>query len=153
LTGGAGNDVLLGGAGNDLLTGDTGSDTFGGYDIKMTGSGHIDTITDFTMGTTANGGDVLDLSGVLKGTIVPNSTKLSEYLRAAKRSDGKINLTVDFDHEWTAASTDQMTITLYLSNLTYDSFNTTTNGVTTNTFLSELVKQVTVPTNSGIVIG
>jgi hypothetical protein len=46
-----------------------------------------------------------------------------------------------------------MTITLYLSNLTYDSFNTTTNGVTTNTFLSELVKQVTVPTNSGIVIG
>jgi hypothetical protein len=46
-----------------------------------------------------------------------------------------------------------MTITLYLSNLTYDSFNTTANDPTTNTFLSELVKQVTVPTNSGIVIG
>jgi hypothetical protein len=82
---------------------------------------------------------------------VPNSTKLSDYLRASKRGDGSINLTVDFDHEWTTASTDQLTITL--SSLTYDSFNTTTNGVTTNTFLSELVKQVTVPTNSGIVIG
>jgi hypothetical protein len=114
----------------------------------MANPNHMDTITDFTMG---NGGDVLDLSGVLKGTIVPNSTKLSEYLRAAKRSDGKINLTVDFDRDWTATTSDQMTITL--SNLTYDSFNTTTNGVTTNTFLSELVKQVTVPTNSGIVIG
>jgi Ca2+-binding RTX toxin-like protein len=151
LTGGAGNDVLLGGAGNDLLTGDTGSDTFGGYDIKMTGSGHIDTITDFTMGTTANGGDVLDLSGVLKGTIVPNSTKLSEYLRAAKRSDGKINLTVDFDHDWTATNSDQLTITL--SSLTYDSFNNNANGVTTNTFISQLVHQITIPANSGIVIG
>jgi Ca2+-binding RTX toxin-like protein len=151
LTGGAGNDVLLGGAGNDLLTGDTGSDTFGGYDIKMTGSGHIDTITDFTMGKVADGGDVLDLSGVLKGNIV-SGTNLSEYLRAAKRStDGKINLTVDFDHEWTAASTDQLTITL--SSLTYDSFNTTASDPKTNTFISQLVHQITIPANSGIVIG
>ena len=97
-----------------------------------------------------DGGDVLDLSGVLKGNIA-SGTKLSDYLRASKRGDGKINLMVDFDHVWTADTTDQMTITL--SNLTYDSFNTTTNGVPTNTFLSELVKQVTVPTNSGIVIG
>jgi hypothetical protein len=93
------------------------------------------------------------LSALLKGSIVSGDTKLSDYLRASKRGDGSINLTVDFDHEWTAASTDQMTITLYLSNLTYDSFNTTANDPTTNTFLSELVKQVTVPTNSGIVIG
>jgi Ca2+-binding RTX toxin-like protein len=151
LTGGAGNDVLLGGAGNDLLTGDTGSDTFGGYDIKMTGSGHIDTITDFTMGKVADGGDVLDLSGVLKGNIV-SGTNLSEYLRAAKRStDGKINLTVDFDRDWTATTSDQMTITL--SNLTYDSFNNNANGVTTNTFISQLVHQITIPANSGIVIG
>jgi Ca2+-binding RTX toxin-like protein len=151
LTGGAGNDVLLGGAGNDLLTGDTGSDTFGGYDIKMTGSGHIDTITDFTMGKVADGGDVLDLSGVLKGNIF-SGTKLSEYLRAAKRStDGKINLTVDFDHDWTATTSDQLTITL--SNLTYDSFNTTANDPTTNTFISQLVHQITIPANSGIVIG
>jgi Ca2+-binding RTX toxin-like protein len=151
LTGGAGNDVLLGGAGNDLLTGDTGSDTFGGYDIKMTGSGHIDTITDFTMGKVADGGDVLDLSGVLKGNIV-SGTNLSEYLRAAKRStDGKINLTVDFDHDWKLTTTDQLTITL--SNLTYDSFNTTASDPKTNTFISQLVHQITIPANSGIVIG
>jgi Ca2+-binding RTX toxin-like protein len=148
LVGGAGNDTLVGGAGNDLLTGGTGSDTFGGYTTAMANPNHMDTITDFTMG---NGGDVLDLSGVLKGTIVPNSTKLSEYLRAAKRSDGKINLTVDFDHDWTATNSDQLTITL--SSLTYDSFNNNANGVTTNTFISQLVHQITIPANSGIVIG
>jgi hypothetical protein len=114
----------------------------------MANPNHMDTITDFTMG---NGGDVLDLSGVLKGTIVPNSTKLSEYLRAAKRSDGKINLTVDFDHDWKLTTTDQLTITL--SNLTYDSFNTTASDPKTNTFISQLVHQITIPANSGIVIG
>jgi hypothetical protein len=73
-------------------------------------------------------------------------------LRAAKRStDGKINLTVDFDHDWTATTSDQLTITL--SNLTYDSFNTTANDPTTNTFISQLVHQITIPANSGIVIG
>jgi hypothetical protein len=72
-------------------------------------------------------------------------------LRAAKRSsDGKINLTVDFDRDWTATTSDQMTITL--SNLTYDSFNNNANGVTTNTFISQLVHQITIPANSGIVI-
>jgi Ca2+-binding RTX toxin-like protein len=150
LVGGNGNDTLIGGSWADVLTGGGGSDTFGGYTTAMANPNHIDTITDFTMG---NGGDVLDLSALLKGSIVSGDTKLSDYLRASKRGDGSINLTVDFDHEWTAASTDQMTITLYLSNLTYDSFNTTANDPTTNTFLSELVKQVTVPTNSGIVIG
>jgi hypothetical protein len=87
---------------------------------------------------------VLDLSGVLKGTIVPNSTKLSDYLGASKRGDGSINLTVDFDRDWNATTKDQMTITL--SSLKYDDF-----GVTTNTFISELVKQVTAP--AGVVIG
>jgi hypothetical protein len=70
---------------------------------------------------------------------------------ASKRTDGKINLTVDFDHEWTAASTDQLTITL--SSLTYDSFNTTASDPKTNTFISQLVHQITIPANSGIVIG
>jgi Ca2+-binding RTX toxin-like protein len=136
LKGGAGKDTLNGGAYSDLLTGDTGSDTF-------TGLTNGDTITDFTMGKVADGGDVLDLSGVLKGNIA-SGTKLSDYLRASKRGDGKINLTVDFDSNWTATTTDQMTITL--SSLTYDDF-----GVTSNTFISQLVNQVTPPT--GVVIG
>jgi hypothetical protein len=76
---------------------------------------------------------------------------MSAYLRASKRGDGKINLTVDFDRDWTATTTDQMTITL--SNLTYDNFNTTANDPTTNTFISQLVHQITIPANSGIVIG
>jgi hypothetical protein len=141
LVGGNGNDTLIGGSWADVLTGGGGSDTFGGYTTAMANPNHIDTITDFTMG---NGGDVLDLSGVLKGTIVPNSTKLSDYLGASKRGDGSINLTVDFDRDWNATTKDQMTITL--SSLKYDDF-----GVTTNTFISELVKQVTAP--AGVVIG
>jgi Ca2+-binding RTX toxin-like protein len=151
LVGGNGNDTLIGGSWADVLTGGGGSDTFGGYTTAMANPNHMDTITDFTMGTTANDGDVLDLSGVLKGNIV-SGTNLSEYLRAAKRStDGKINLTVDFDRDWTATTSDQMTITL--SSLTYDSFNNNANGVTTNTFISQLVHQITIPANSGIVIG
>jgi hypothetical protein len=126
------------------LTGDTGSDTF-------TGLTNGDTITDFKMGTIANDGDVLDLSGMLLSNIVKDTTKMSAYLRASKRGDGKINLTVDFDHDWTATNSDQLTITL--SSLTYDSFNNNANGVTTNTFISQLVHQITIPANSGIVIG
>jgi hypothetical protein len=72
-------------------------------------------------------------------------------LRASKRGDGKINLTVDFDSNWTTTTSDQMTITL--SNLTYDSFNTTASDPKTNTFISQLVHQITIPANSGIVIG
>jgi Ca2+-binding RTX toxin-like protein len=137
LKGGAGKDTLNGGAYSDLLTGDTGSDTF-------TGLTNGDTITDFTMGKVADGGDVLDLSGMLLSNIVKDTTKMSAYLRASKRGDGKINLTVDFDSNWTATTTDQMTITL--SSLTYDDF-----GVTSNTFISQLVNQVTPP--AGVVIG
>ncbi|MEH8162053.1 type I secretion C-terminal target domain-containing protein, partial [Aeromonas allosaccharophila] len=65
LIGGLGDDILIGGLGSDAMTGDAGSDTFkwlaGGAD------GSTDSITDFTLGSTASGGDVLDLSDLLVG--------------------------------------------------------------------------------------
>lgn len=50
LNGGSGNDTLDGGAGNNMLTGGAGT----GKDIfKFTTKGHIDTITDYTVGNDA----------------------------------------------------------------------------------------------------
>lgn len=63
LDGGAGNDLLVGNAGNDILTGGAGSDRF-----RYVGSNSgQDTITDFAVGPTSSGGDVLDIRDVLVG--------------------------------------------------------------------------------------
>jgi Ca2+-binding RTX toxin-like protein len=60
LNGGAGNDVLVGGLDADRLTGGSGSDRF---DYNSIAEG-LDTITDFTRGST---GDKLDIKDVLVG--------------------------------------------------------------------------------------
>ena len=79
LTGGSGNDILVGGDGSDVLFGQAGSDTLtggsGGPDstsdrfvFQHGDVGHgVDTITDFTLGNPAAGGDVLDISDLLAG--------------------------------------------------------------------------------------
>ncbi|MCJ8212456.1 type I secretion C-terminal target domain-containing protein, partial [Aeromonas veronii] len=61
----AGNDTLIGGLGNDILIGGLGSDTFKW--LAGDADGSTDSITDFTLGRTASGGDVLDLSDLLVG--------------------------------------------------------------------------------------
>lgn len=64
LEGGLGDDIIIGGAGDDHMTGGAGRDTFaynaGDLDDVLNG----DTITDFQLG---DGGDTLDLSGLLNG--------------------------------------------------------------------------------------
>ncbi|MFM1647036.1 retention module-containing protein [Aeromonas salmonicida] len=74
LEGGAGNDTLIGGLGEDILIGGLGSDTMtggAGSDafkwLAGDADGSTDNITDFTLGNTASGGDVLDLSDLLVG--------------------------------------------------------------------------------------
>ncbi|WP_411580213.1 DUF5801 repeats-in-toxin domain-containing protein [Aeromonas allosaccharophila] len=93
LDGGAGDDILHGQGGNDLLIGGLGSDTLIGGSGTDTfkllagdADGSTDTITDFTLGDTTNGGDVLDLSDLLVG--VPSgvnnndlATALDNYLK------------------------------------------------------------------------
>ncbi|WP_274454362.1 DUF5801 repeats-in-toxin domain-containing protein [Aeromonas bestiarum] len=93
LLGGKGDDILIGGDGNDQLIGGLGSDTMmggaGGDTFKwMVGDAdnNIDNITDFTLGSPASGGDVLDLSDLLVG--VPSggsnedlATVLDNYLQ------------------------------------------------------------------------
>jgi Ca2+-binding RTX toxin-like protein len=84
LLGGTGDDILVGGAGSDVLYGQIGSDTLtggiGGADsvsdrfvFQRGDVGHgVDTITDFTLGTPASGGDVLDISDLLAGANITN---------------------------------------------------------------------------------
>ncbi|MFM5470298.1 DUF5801 repeats-in-toxin domain-containing protein [Aeromonas veronii] len=65
LSGLAGDDMLIGGLGNDILIGGLGSDSFKWQAGDADGS--TDSITDFTLGRMASGGDVLDLSDLLVG--------------------------------------------------------------------------------------
>ncbi|MFM5205787.1 DUF5801 repeats-in-toxin domain-containing protein [Aeromonas veronii] len=65
LSGLAGDDTLIGGLGNDILNGGLGSDTFKW--LAGDADGSTDSITNFTLGSTASGGDVLDLSDLLVG--------------------------------------------------------------------------------------
>jgi hypothetical protein len=68
LTGTGNADVLSGGAGNDTLTGGAGADTVtlgSGSDTVVLGDGtaaSADTITGFSSGATASGGDVIDVT-------------------------------------------------------------------------------------------
>ncbi|MFM1708366.1 retention module-containing protein [Aeromonas salmonicida] len=65
LIGGLGDDILIGGLGSDTMTGGSGSDTFKW--LAGDADGSTDNITDFTLGNTVSGGDVLDLSDLLVG--------------------------------------------------------------------------------------
>jgi len=87
---GAGNDTITGGAGNDELTGGAGSDTFT-FAATAAGNG-ADTITDFTGGAVADGGDVLDFGAFLAdaGTTV-NANNLS-------LTSGSSNITLNDDN-------------------------------------------------------
>ncbi|MFG0874656.1 type I secretion C-terminal target domain-containing protein, partial [Aeromonas media] len=84
LIGGLGNDILIGEKDSDSLTGGGGSDTFKW--INGDADGSTDSITDFTLGTAASGGDVLDLSDMLVDVPDSNSTDdlataLDDYLK------------------------------------------------------------------------
>ncbi|WP_320660818.1 retention module-containing protein [Aeromonas veronii] len=79
LSGDLGKDILIGGLGSDTMTGGGESDTFKWLAGDVDGS--IDTITDFTLGDTNNGGDVLDLSDLLIGVpAVGNNEDLAVVL-------------------------------------------------------------------------
>ncbi|MGS3143481.1 type I secretion C-terminal target domain-containing protein, partial [Aeromonas sanarellii] len=108
LIGGLGNDILIGEKDSDSLTGDSGSDTFKWVNGDADGS--TDSITDFTLGTTANGGDVLDLSDLLVD--VPNSnsnTDLATALEDYLQFDSSAN-TLTIDTNGATAGGGQLTI-------------------------------------------
>lgn len=79
LFGDAGNDVLIGGKGNDILYGGSDSDTFKWVldDQGAAGTPAVDTIKDFSILKPADGGDILDLQGLLVGE---DDGSLSKYL-------------------------------------------------------------------------
>jgi Ca2+-binding RTX toxin-like protein len=81
IDGGAGADSITGGAGNDAMTGGAGSDTFVfGQTAATNGS---DTVTDFTVGTVASGGDVIDTDAAITVAITNATSGTSITLATA----------------------------------------------------------------------
>ena len=89
LFGDAGNDVLLGGKGNDILYGGSGSDTFKWTfnDQGAAGTPAVDTIKDFSILKPADGGDILDLQGLLVGE---DDGSLAKYLNFHKEGNDTV---------------------------------------------------------------
>ncbi|WP_354667313.1 type I secretion C-terminal target domain-containing protein [Acinetobacter johnsonii] len=93
IRGGAGDDTIDSGAGNDIIIGGKGNDTMTGYlgrvvfkweagDQGTVSSAARDTILDFDTRSVAQGGDAIDLSGLLSGAsrVGTNSINIGQYL-------------------------------------------------------------------------
>ncbi|WP_419342738.1 retention module-containing protein [Achromobacter sp. PD1] len=89
LFGDAGNDVLLGGKGDDILYDGSGGDTFkwAFNDQGAAGTPAVDTIKDFSPLKPADGGDILDLQGLLVGE---NDGSLAKYLNFHKEGNDTV---------------------------------------------------------------
>lgn len=83
-TGGAGSDHYFSESGGDTVTGGGGADIFG-WMKKYVAVGHVDTITDFTVGQ-----DKLDLSDFLKGQTLSNPS-YSDVVRLSDSVDASGN--------------------------------------------------------------
>ncbi|WP_353143379.1 beta strand repeat-containing protein [Acinetobacter pragensis] len=84
INGGAGNDIIIGGKGDDTLTGDLGRDVFKweSGDQGTTATPARDTVTDFDIRSVAQGGDIIDLSGLLPNAdrVGTSSVNIGDYV-------------------------------------------------------------------------
>lgn len=123
ITGGNGNDHLNGGRGADTLTGGLGADSFDFLTLadSKPSLAICDVITDFDQGS-----DVIDLSGVISGAFIWNSTTAA-HSRSAELwyqtgTDGHGNYTlVNVDKDGDSASEMLIRLTGWLA-LTADDF-------------------------------
>jgi Ca2+-binding RTX toxin-like protein len=104
ITGTSANDTIIGNGGNDTLTGNGGIDTF---DYNSTTDGD-DTITDFTIGSGANG-DKLDLTDLLDG--YTSDSTLSDFI-TSRESAGNTIISIDANGTVGGAFAADVTITL-----------------------------------------
>ena len=102
----AGNDILVGGAGADMMSGGAGSDTFRFFNADASA---VDTITDFTVGTVAFGGDVLDISDLLGGAGA-TAVNLATFV-TLRESSGNTIISVDQDGAGVMPAQDIVTLT------------------------------------------
>lgn len=88
ISGGAGKDTITGGAGNDKLSGGADSDTFKlGTNAAAIGK---DTISDFTVGAVASGGDILTVTDITGLTTTTISAALTNVTGAQAIADNSI---------------------------------------------------------------
>jgi large repetitive protein len=134
LSGGAGNDVLSGGTGDDVLSGGTGSDTFV-WKLSETGTDHI---TDFTLATPGNGGDVLDLSDLLVGETA-NAANLATYLNFSADTSGRAVLSIDPNSSSVSGGTGTAGQTIVLDNVSFADLQTYAGGTTNADIIGKLL--------------
>ena len=105
LYGGEGDDLIAGGPGDDLLSGGPGSDTF---DYEADDSG-ADWISDFTLAHVDDGGDSIDLDGLIDA---PGNTTdfLSDFVSFAADAEGHAVIQIDANGD--GVPDDQQSITL-----------------------------------------
>ncbi len=105
LYGGEGDDLIAGGPGDDLLSGGPGSDTF---DYEADDSG-ADWISDFTLAHVDDGGDSIDLDGLIDA---PGNTAdfLSDFVSFAADAEGHAVIQIDANGD--GVPDDQQSITL-----------------------------------------
>ena len=81
---GAGNDIIIGGKGDDTLTGGIGRDVFKweSGDQGTTVTPARDTVIDFDIRSVAQGGDIIDLSGLLPNAdrVGTSSVNIGDYV-------------------------------------------------------------------------
>ncbi|WP_216070680.1 S-layer family protein, partial [Acinetobacter sp. 8I-beige] len=81
---GAGNDIIIGGKGDDTLTGGLGRDVFKweSGDQGTTVTPARDTVIDFDIRSVAQGGDIIDLSGLLPNAdrVGTSSVNIGDYV-------------------------------------------------------------------------
>ncbi len=114
LQGGAGNDVLIGGRGDDALFGGLGADVFK-WELAdaVAGNAAVDTIFDFDLRPPVNGGDRLNLGGLL------TTDDRVDLARALHFSSDGSNTTLEVHH---AGSTE------VLQSIVLRGFDLTTRG-------------------------
>ncbi|MFC4274374.1 type I secretion C-terminal target domain-containing protein [Achromobacter aloeverae] len=138
LYGDAGNDVLVGGAGNDTLYGGDGSDTFKWAlnDQGTTSSPAVDTIKDFSTAAAADGGDVLDLAGLLHNPTA-DAGSLTQYLHFVQGANGSTVIQVSTTGQFAAGAAQTFDQKIVLENVDLTHGGTQTDQAIINDLLTK----------------
>ena len=113
--GSASADIIIGGAGADTLEGGAGSDIFRYLNADASA---VDTINNFTKGTVASGGDIIDVKDLLAGSGV-NVNNFSDFV-TIRETNGNTIISVDQDGSSTFMPAQDIVTLTGITNLSMD---------------------------------